>query len=146
MVSYIVLIQLLIVLLFIAGVEGAATVTSLGCDSANGLSSQLTIGREYTMYCTITRSNKPPVVVWTVDLPHAGLVILTVPENTGRGPFGNGFYASFVGSDANSITASLMFTATASCDQTVIGCQDTTGASLVRDECRIQIGNCKYYL
>ena len=119
--------------------EGAATITSLGCHSANGLSSPLTIGREYTMYCTITRSNEPPIVVWTV--PHAG-VILTVPENTGNGPSGNEFHASFVGSDANSITADLTFTATASNDQIVIGCQDTNGVSL--DECRIQIGNCKY--
>ena len=122
----------------IDGVEGTATITSLGCDSANGLSSPLTIGREYTMYCTITRSNnEPPIVVWTSPNGRS----LTVSENNCVAFLGV-FSARFVRSDEKSITASLTFTATTSLDQIVIGCQDTNGVSL--DECRIQIGKCKY--
>ena len=119
--------------------EGTATITSLGCESANGLSSHLIVGREYTMYCSITRSNRPPVVVWT--LPNGRS--LTVSEN-GCVAFLGGFTARFVRSDVNSITASLTFTATASLDQIVIACQDANGGSSVRDECHMQIGNCKY--
>ena len=131
--------QLLLVLLYIVGVEGTATITSLCCESANGLSSHLTVGREYTMYCSITGSNRPPIIIWAFS---HDIFTLPVPENGAEASY-NGFSARFVRSDVKSITASLTFTATASLDQIVIACQDTPEVSLVRDECRIQIGNCK---
>ena len=124
----------------IDGVEGTATITSLGCESANGLSSHLTVGREYTMYCSVTinGSNKPPVAVWIIAPNYSIIVAKNLVVSFGS------FTARFVKSDSNSITASLTFTATASLDQKVIACQDSIGVSLVRDECLVQIGNCKY--
>ena len=125
----------------IDGVEGTATITSLGCESANGLSSHLTVGREYTMYCSVTiTGSKPPVVVWIIAPNYSIKVAKNVVASAGS------FTARFVKSDMNSIIASLTFTATASLDQKVIACQDRIGVSLVRDECRVQIGNRKLLL
>ena len=125
----------------IDGVEGTATITSLGCESANGLSSHLTVGREYTMYCSVTiNGSKPPVVAWIIAPNH----LIVVTKNTVV--YSGSFIARFVKSDMNSITASLTFTATASLDQKVIACQDSIGVSLVKDECLVQIGNCKLLL
>ena len=124
--------QLLLVLLYIVRVEArTATITSLGCESADGLSSHLTVGREYTMYCSITGSNRPPIIIWAFS---HDIFTLPAPENGAEASY-NGFSARFVRSDVKSITASLTFTATASLDQIVIACQDTPEVSLVRDEC-----------
>uniref|UniRef100_A0A1X7U1Q8 Ig-like domain-containing protein n=1 Tax=Amphimedon queenslandica TaxID=400682 RepID=A0A1X7U1Q8_AMPQE len=131
-----IILTVLLCFIYHAGVEGKVTITSLGCESANGLSSHLTVGREYTMYCSITSPNNRPVIVWMIA-PNSSI---TVIRNTVASV--DSFTARLVKSDGNSIIASLTFTATASLDQKIIACQDSPiGVSLIRDECRLQIGN-----
>ena len=123
----------------IGGVKGTATITSLGCVSGNGLSTHLTVGREYTMYCSITSPNDRPVVVWMIGPNYSITITKNIVVSAGN------FTARLVKSDGKSVAASLTFTATASLDQKVIACMDSSiGVSLIRDECRLQIGNCKY--
>ena len=118
--------------------KGTATITSLGCES--GLSSQLTVGREYTMYCTITNKE---TVVWTITSNTHNSISLEVGK--GASSIASGFAGRFVKSNRTSITASLTFTASASLNQRVIACQDDFGSSfMVKDECQLQTGNCKY--
>ena len=117
--------------------KGTATITSLGCES--GLSSQLTVGREYTMYCTITNKE---AVVWIIDINNG--TYLRVSKGASL-LFASGFAGRFVKSNRTSVTASLTFTASASLNQRVIACQDDFGSSFTfKDECQLQTGNCKY--